>query len=45
MMSYPATTWRPLKNEVQGQGAITLSKILGNAIKMKATYNGGLLRY
>lgn len=33
------------KQNLRGQGPISISKILNNAIKMKATYSGGLLRY
>lgn len=35
---------RPKQN-IRGQGPITINKILNNAIKMKTTYSGGLLRY
>lgn len=35
---------RPKQN-LRGQGPITINKILNNAIKMKASYSGGILRY
>lgn len=33
------------KQNIRSQGPITINKILNNAIKMKASYSGGLLRY
>lgn len=40
-LSYPATL-RPGKKDINEQSVITISRILSNAIKMKATYSGGI---